>query len=135
MPNPKVESLRKQAEDLFSRARRCNDEAARLESYDRVVAPLADEFRKDVENEAAAGIGVEEKIAFGNTAWIEDLFTYHSPDPIQRQQLEAVRMAAKHFAEVLVKNTPISADQETAIRKLRECVMTANASIALRGRA
>jgi hypothetical protein len=47
---------------------------------------------------------------------------------------EAIRSAARTFAEVLIANTPLSADQTAAVRKLRECVMTANASIALGGK-
>jgi len=64
---------------------------------------------------------------------IEDLFTYHPPEGGQPAQYEAIRTAAKAFAHVVVANTPASADQTAAIRKLRECVMTANASIALKG--
>jgi hypothetical protein len=65
---------------------------------------------------------------------LEDLFTYHSPDPFQEQSLVAIRTGAKHFAEVLMQHTPDCPDQSAALRKLRECVMTANASIVLRGR-
>ena len=38
--------------------------------------------------------------------------------------------AAKVFASVLLANTPPSADQTAAIRKVREAVMTANQGIA-----
>lgn len=64
---------------------------------------------------------------------IEDLFTYHKPEGNQPAQYEAIRAKAKELAHVIVENTPASADQTAAIRKLRECVMTANASIALKG--
>jgi hypothetical protein len=64
---------------------------------------------------------------------IEELFTYHAPRPEQIPHYEAIRAAAKTFAQVLVTHTPTSADQTAAIRKLRESVMTANASIALAG--
>lgn len=64
---------------------------------------------------------------------IEDLFTYHAPVGSQPAQYEAIRAKAKELAHVIVENTPPSADQTAAIRKLRECVMTANASIALQG--
>ena len=64
---------------------------------------------------------------------IEDLFSYHAPEPDQIPKYEAIRAGAKAFAAILVKNTPQSADQTAAVRKLRECVMTANASIALKG--
>lgn len=65
---------------------------------------------------------------------LADIFCYHKPTPEQLPKYEAVRSAAREFGKVLVANTPASADQSTAIRKLRECVMTANASIALEGR-
>jgi hypothetical protein len=66
-------------------------------------------------------------------ALIEHLFTYHAPTASQKAQLEAVRAKAKEFAEVMLRNTPKSADQSAALRKLRECVMAANASIVLGG--
>jgi uncharacterized glyoxalase superfamily metalloenzyme YdcJ len=65
---------------------------------------------------------------------LDDAFTYQPPTTSQVKSYEAIRDAAKFFASVIVKNTPSCPDQTAAIRKLRECVMTANASIALRGR-
>ena len=65
---------------------------------------------------------------------LEHLLTYHPPKPSQVAHYEAIRAAALRFAAVLLEHTPISADQAVAVRKLRECVMTANASIALEGR-
>ena len=64
---------------------------------------------------------------------ISDLFTYHPPDISSAQQFETIRDAAKHLALVIWKNCPYGADRTTAIRKLREAVMTANAAIALKG--
>ena len=64
---------------------------------------------------------------------IDQLFTYHAPDPSQVQFLETIREAAKFFAHIILHNTPPGADQTAAIRKLRECVMTANAAIVLDG--
>lgn len=64
---------------------------------------------------------------------VEAIFTYHSPDPGQQQSLETIRDAAKHLGLVILRNTPRGADQSAAIRKLREAVMTANASVVLRG--
>jgi hypothetical protein len=61
------------------------------------------------------------------------LFTYHPPDPYQQMQYESIREGARFLAGILIRNTPQGADQTAAIRKLRECVMTANAAIALRG--
>ena len=62
---------------------------------------------------------------------LDNLFTYHPPTAEQQDRYIAIRNAAKAFAHVLLDNTPGSPDQSAAIRKLRECVMTANASIAL----
>jgi hypothetical protein len=62
---------------------------------------------------------------------IDDLFTYHAPKPGQPERYQAIRESARSLAKVIVANTPASADQSAAIRLLRECVMTANASIAL----
>ena len=69
----------------------------------------------------------------GTADWIEDVFTYHAPSPDQVVKYQRVRDAAKDFARTLFANTPRSADQTCAVRKLRECVMTANAAIALDG--
>jgi hypothetical protein len=65
---------------------------------------------------------------------IEHIFSYHAPKEGQPGQYEAIRAAAKDLAKVILTNTLPGADQTAAIRKLRECVMTANASIALEGR-
>jgi hypothetical protein len=64
---------------------------------------------------------------------INNVFSYHAPKGDQPQKYEAIRAAAKAFAQVIVDNTPACADQTAAIRKLREAVMTANAAIALEG--
>jgi hypothetical protein len=71
--------------------------------------------------------------AFGTEAWLGDVFSYHAPSPEQIVQYQRIREGAKEFAKVILENTPRSADQTAAIRKVREAVMTANASIALRG--
>jgi hypothetical protein len=65
---------------------------------------------------------------------IEDIFIYHPPSPEQVPKYEAIRGAAKAFAKIMVANTPSSSDQTTAIRLLRQVVMTANAAIALDGK-
>jgi hypothetical protein len=65
---------------------------------------------------------------------LDQLFRYHPPKPEQLQRYEAVNQAAKSFAKVILENTPLSADQSDAIRKVREARMTANAAIALEGK-
>ena len=64
---------------------------------------------------------------------INNIFTYHAPTSDQLPKYEAIRAKAKELGQVIVDNTPQSADQTAAIRLLREAVMTANAAIALKG--
>jgi hypothetical protein len=65
---------------------------------------------------------------------IENLFTYHAPNPYQVHQMEQIRSAAKLLATMIMENSPMCADQSASIRLLREAVMTANAAIVLDGR-
>ena len=65
---------------------------------------------------------------------LEHIFTYHPPQGDQAAYYELIRKAALEFATLLIAHTPPGADQSAAIRHLRECVMTANAAIALGGR-
>jgi hypothetical protein len=46
---------------------------------------------------------------------------------------EAIRKKARELAETILEVTPMSADQQAALRHVREAVMTANAAIALKG--
>jgi hypothetical protein len=62
---------------------------------------------------------------------VDQWFTYHPPSADQAERYQRIRTAARMFAVHLVECTPPGADQTAALRKLRECVMTANASIAL----
>lgn len=64
---------------------------------------------------------------------IDNVFSYHAPEPAQFPHYEAIRAAAKNLAYVIEQNTPSCADQAAAFRKLRDCVMTAEAAIALKG--
>lgn len=65
---------------------------------------------------------------------LDDIFSYHVPEPDQILKYQTIRDAAKVFAAVVLDNTPLSADQTVAVRKIREAVMVANASIALNGK-
>jgi hypothetical protein len=67
-------------------------------------------------------------------AVIDDLFTYHAPTGDKPARYEELRAAARVFTKVLVKVTPESADLASAVRHVREAVMTANAAIALDGK-
>lgn len=62
---------------------------------------------------------------------LDNLFSYHKPFGDQPERCEAIRAGARELARVILQNTPKSADQSAAIRKLREAVMTANAAIAI----
>jgi hypothetical protein len=75
----------------------------------------------------------ESKPVVCSIAWVDEVFTYHAPTMEQQRNYEAIREGAKHFARVLMDNTPHCADQATSLRKLRESVMTANAAVALEG--
>jgi hypothetical protein len=61
---------------------------------------------------------------------INNWFEYHKPSESQLPLYSKLREAAKSFAQVVMECTPPSPDQTTAIRKIREAVMTANAAIA-----
>lgn len=65
---------------------------------------------------------------------LDHIFTYHAPTESQVYIYNKLRAAAKEFAKVLLECTPPSADQSDALRSLRNCVMTANSSIAMNGR-
>lgn len=66
--------------------------------------------------------------------FINELFTYHAPTGDQPERYGKVRDAAKQLAIVIAATCPPSPDRSAAIRKVREAVMTANASIALEPR-
>lgn len=64
---------------------------------------------------------------------IDEWFRYHAPTETQVKQYHRIRETAKDLARVIIECSPASADQTAALRKLRECVMTANAAIACNG--
>ena len=64
---------------------------------------------------------------------IEEVMTYHSPNPSQLHQHEKIQNAAIEFSRVIMTATHPCADQSTALRCVREARMWANAAIALRG--
>jgi hypothetical protein len=64
---------------------------------------------------------------------IDDVFTYHAPDSDQLVTYEKLRSSAREFAKAILELTPGCADQQAAIRLVREAVMTANAAVALKG--
>ena len=64
---------------------------------------------------------------------LDKIFTYHAPTGNDLENYRAIRDAGKELARTIIECTPRCADQNVALRKVREAVMTANASIALRG--
>lgn len=65
---------------------------------------------------------------------LDNWFTDHASTEAQKAEYLAIRDAGRAFAVVIATNTPPSADQTAAIRKVREAVMTANAAIACEGK-
>jgi hypothetical protein len=64
---------------------------------------------------------------------VDDVFSYHAPDEEQRAALITLREQAREMAHAILDFVPPSADQQAALRLLRECTMTANAGIMLKG--
>jgi hypothetical protein len=62
-----------------------------------------------------------------------EIFSYHAPTETQIESMKKIRGAALFLAETIITECPASADRTTSIRKIREAVMTANASIVLDG--
>lgn len=61
---------------------------------------------------------------------LENWFTYHAPSKQQQDAYKIIRDTALVLAKAINDLCPVSADATAAIRKVREAVMTANASIA-----
>lgn len=66
-------------------------------------------------------------------AELQNWFSFHAPSIEQQTQYTKIRKVGLLLAMVIIDNTPPSADQTAAIRKVREAVMTANAAIACGG--
>jgi hypothetical protein len=73
------------------------------------------------------------EVPYSDEEKIENWFTYHTPKQGEPERYEEIRFHGKQMALCLVRNCPPSADRTAAIRKIREAVMTANASIACGG--
>ena len=65
---------------------------------------------------------------------LNNWFTHCALDEEQARRCALVGDAGLAFAAVILENTPESADQTAAIRKVREAVMTADLAITCRGR-
>lgn len=66
-------------------------------------------------------------------AQLDNWFSHHAPKQEDIAKFQAIRDAAHNLAEIILENTPSSADQTTAIRHVRDAVMTANCAIACQG--
>lgn len=64
------------------------------------------------------------------TQEVDHWFTYHDTKGDQLDRYVRLRESAKRFAHDILDYVPPCADRSAAIRKLRECIMTANAAIA-----
>ena len=64
---------------------------------------------------------------------IEDAFTYHAPSKEQVDDMLEIREKAKELAYLLINKCPPCADRSSVLRRLRNVVMEANASIILNG--
>lgn len=65
---------------------------------------------------------------------IDNWFSYHAPDAVAATLYNDIRAAGLACANVINQSCPDSADKTAAIRKLREAIMTANASVACGGK-
>ena len=65
---------------------------------------------------------------------IQHWFTYHAPTGETIPKYNKMREAALAFARIINEMCPDGPDKSVAIRKIREAVMTANASIACCGK-
>ena len=64
---------------------------------------------------------------------LKSIFSHHAPNGSQQVSYQALRDAAHAFAIAIMAHAPACADRTTAIRKVREALMTANVAIALDG--
>lgn len=76
---------------------------------------------------------LNDRPVYPTQADLDNWFVYHSPSPQDQAKYQVLRENARVLAGLILEYCPSSADRTDAIRKLRECVMTANASIACGG--
>ena len=62
---------------------------------------------------------------------IDNIFTYHKPNPDKPERSVALRENAREVAQMVLELTPESREQTLAIGKIQESVMFANAAIAI----
>lgn len=62
---------------------------------------------------------------------INNVFSYHAPKGDQAQRYEALRAAGGNLARLVDSSCPDSREKSTALTKIQEAIMWANASIAV----
>lgn len=60
-------------------------------------------------------------------------FNYHAPDGVQQDHFIKIRSACTIAARVILEETPVCADQQAALRQLKNALMTANSAVATKG--
>lgn len=65
---------------------------------------------------------------------LDEVFKHHPPENEDQERSYArIRESGKLLVNAILEETVVCGDQQAAIRKVREAVMTANAAIALKG--
>jgi len=63
--------------------------------------------------------------------WLDHVFMYHPPEDDQAvRRYQAIREQGRLFALMIMELCPDTGDRSTAVLKIREAVMWANAAIA-----
>jgi hypothetical protein len=62
---------------------------------------------------------------------INNVFTYHKPFGNQPERYMMIRETAKQLAKTIIEYCPDSRERSVALTNLQQCVMWANAAIAL----
>jgi hypothetical protein len=66
----------------------------------------------------------------GGNLDLDNIFTYHPPKGDQVDRFSDIRQSGKELAEIIVDSCPPSPERSTALAKVREAIMWANAAIA-----
>ena len=83
--------------------------------------------------DATEGFRAPRKVMRFSSEWIDELIGQHAMDDEQLQHVAMIRASAGHMIEAILVSCPDSADRSAAIRHVRDAMMTANVSIALKG--
>lgn len=70
------------------------------------------------------------EVSYSMLERIESDFSYHAPKDDQAERYELLRSAGRALALDILANTPASREQSSALTKLEEAIMHANAAIA-----